>query len=335
MTKLKIFSLFLIVLLAVSLTVCFLPQVKATSICFARTVYSGCTVQINDLTASTSSVIGQTESLAYTIGDNIEFVAYAGSGTIFTNWNSVSGSVITDVSSSATYDIGIPASFTDYYAIFTLINGSPAPISTPSYTAKFTGMFYDTIIIRDLTTETSSTATSTDDITLPSTTLLFNAGDDLEFIEEVNVAMSIFDHFNYQYGYININYYDAPVLLINDIPSTIFVVTYGSGITQPIPTPISTTVPNQVFNFHLTLKEIAILTMIGIFALIFGCGGIGALVMKSAFGGLVGINIGVILGYAIPLGYGYNFVPLYGVIIIVIIDAVYTTISFRGSTEGK
>jgi uncharacterized membrane protein YgaE (UPF0421/DUF939 family) len=47
--------------------------------------------------------------------------------------------------------------------------------------------------------------------------------------------------------------------------------------------------------------------------------------MKSAFGGLVGINIGVILGYAIPLEFGYTFIPLWAVIVIIVVDTIYAT----------
>jgi hypothetical protein len=95
----------------------------------------------------------------------------------------------------------------------------------------------------------------------------------------------------------------------------------------PTPTPISSPTPTtwQIIPPVNWNQIEAILTIVAIFALIFVCGGLGWWCMKSAFGGLVGINIGVILGYAIPLEFGYTFIPLWAVIVIIVIDAIYAT----------
>lgn len=94
----------------------------------------------------------------------------------------------------------------------------------------------------------------------------------------------------------------------------------------PTPTGTPTPTPYNPFgwiNILFSSQIMAVLTMVAMFGLIFGCGALGFYAMKSGFGGLVGINIGIILGYAIPTEFGYSFIPIWGVIIIIVVDAIY------------
>ena len=115
----------------------------------------------------------------------------------------------------------------------------------------------------------------------------------------------------------------------NTLATSNFVITAYTSL-SPTPTKAPTSPPwydNPLAAFlnyleHLPPITAAILTLIGIFALIFGTGALGFILMKQ-YGALIGINIGLVFGYAIPLYWGYTFVPLFAVVIILVVDAIY------------
>jgi hypothetical protein len=319
--KTKLFSrrtqyapLFFIVLLVLSLgSVVFIHSVKATTtetitINVPAWCPSGCYVFVTDNTNGQSINVysGQTGYLTINYGDYCMFDGVANSGNVFSYFLTNAGFVYSN------------PLWGHIWASFALtcvfgIASKPSPTTATLMVTDSGGGYVNWVEAGNATTFGENNFT-------------IESGSSCTFTAVPN-SNYIFKSFYYQY-----TEHGLTVGGVSTDNPFVYTVTYNYTIVSanfspisPTPTPTTTTTPILFGNLKLSTEDMTILTMIGIFALIFGCGGLGVLVMKSALGGLVGINIGVILGYAIPFEYGFSFIPIWGVIIMIIIDAVYTT----------
>jgi hypothetical protein len=274
-------------------------------------VSNGGTVQWTDTSEPYGEYGGETstsQSQFFPLNDVVQFEAYPANYSVyFAYWNVTGGETLS--SNNNPWDITAATNFT-VTAVFGQMNlGSNNTAVTVTSTSGGIIQWTDTDLpYGEYGGETTSTINNLD-VTFP------NNGN-ISFTGTPN-ANFIFLFFTITTGTEITNYTINPLLVEASSPFNL--TAYFAPLTT---TPTPSYLKINYFGWFESTVALAIYTITLMLALVFGTGYLGYKLMKQ-FGALIGINIGVILGFWIPMYWGFTFLPLWGVVTVIIVDAIY------------